>query len=186
MHLLDSTQDLFYPCHLNNKYITSCPEIYSDWQLSKDCERSPTSFVYENNNISENYYCAIWHLADRLQYFTLLPSSTYTNLTEHIADFEKRFGDSSHTTRFSYETNQCRGKCPLGQQTQCMTLNERNSIWGSLSYPTSQACMAIPFDVTCTTNMTALPSSLRHNQNFEHLCANTVLQCESITGLWWS
>ncbi|KAF6022021.1 hypothetical protein EB796_019668 [Bugula neritina] len=44
--------------------VSSCPAYFDDWKLIRDCEKSPTAWVYHTNGVYRNAFCAICNLGD--------------------------------------------------------------------------------------------------------------------------
>ena len=177
----EQRNDFFYPCLINYDLVTSCPKEYSQWAISTHCRDSPTSFVFEYGKIFKNFYCAICNLGDLLEITSILPYSLYltTNLSDTIPSLGKPGNSgSSSIIRLSYQSKQCCGVCDDDVEERCYNISITNNLWGNMLAVEHGGCISAPFNATCSTNLTTLPSTLEHNMDVEFLCPHIEI-CKS-------
>ena len=179
----EQRNDFFYPCLINYDLVTSCPKEYSQWAISTHCRDSPTSFVSKDHKIFKNFYCAICNLGYIWESALLLPDFLYriTNLSDQIPSLGKRVIVGyviSSIIRLSYQSKQCCRVCDDDVGELCYNISINNNLWGNILVVEHGGCISAPFNTTCSTNFTILPSTLEHNMDVEFLCPHTEI-CKS-------
>jgi len=117
--------DYFYECPRERIYKSKCASMYSEWKLSKDCEWGPVSFVYYNNIVFRNYFCAICDVNYPLEYGETVTSGSLEDL----------FAESVYVSLRSYITTirlsfnwQCCGRCVQDFQPACSKIDNSTSV----------------------------------------------------------
>ena len=141
-----TTEDRVEPYWCYQKAIvSSCPSYFKNWKLSRDCKEAVSSWIYYNDTIYRNSYCAICHLGDEI-----IQSSTETlstnspflrklvyNYLQHSLPQPER----SDIGRVELDVNS--NTCSyIGRMT-----NSSYKTWESINV--DQTCVKLPFSTNC-------------------------------------
>jgi len=141
--------------------VSSCPAYFHDWKLNRDCEKSPSAWVYHTNGVYRNAFCAICNLGDDILSAQVegvpgkgLLQSNYTyRILDIIYDYEwDRPITISNTLTTVVRLNANTRECCIS--TTCYNITYL-STWGTI--PTRDAYLWLPFNTSYTDE-----SSLHH------------------------
>ena len=155
----------------DTEIISSCPPKYNDWTLSESCKRSSTNFIYYGNKVFKNFYCAICHLGDDLEYAYVTPPEDFSleNLFYAAPVVGKSQETGKHLIQFSYESNQCCGLCDGIFGYSCALIDHLNSSWIN-TITTLKHGPAVEFDFKKTKKF---PTSSKIRLDFANVCPQT-------------
>jgi len=98
--------------------------MYSEWKLSKDCEWGPVSYVYYDNIVFRNYFCAICDPTNKLELSEIVTGNFLDNL------FTKSVQMSTliYTKTIRLSTWQCCRRCAQDPEPVCSKINNSTGI----------------------------------------------------------
>jgi len=118
----------FYECSSYKVYESKCPDMYSEWKLSKDCEWGPVSFVYYYDAVFRNYFCAICNPSYNLEYSEIVTDDPLEDL--FIGSVQ--VSQSSVITTVKLSSWQCCGRCVQDPQPVCSEIDNSTSVLSEL------------------------------------------------------
>ncbi|KAF6033438.1 hypothetical protein EB796_008254 [Bugula neritina] len=111
--------DYYYECLTDKIYKSKCPSMYSEWKLSKDCEWGPVSFVYYNNIVFRNYFCAICDPTNKLE----LSEIVTDNFLDDLFSISVQMSQLSYTKTIRLSSWQCCRRCAQDPEPVCSKIN---------------------------------------------------------------
>ena len=124
--------------------MSSCPPYFKNWKLSRDCKEAVSSWIYYNDTIYRNSYCAICHLGDEIiKSSTRALSTVFPLLRESVDDYlqylPRPTGYSLGRVELDVNSNTC---SYVNQST-----NSSYETWESINV--DQTCVKLPFNTNC-------------------------------------
>jgi len=116
--------DYYYECLTDKIYKSKCPSMYSEWKLSEDCEWGPVSFVYYNNIVFRNYFCAICDPMNILEYNEIVTD----NFLDDLFSISVQMSQLSYTKTIRLSSWQCCGRCVQNFQPVCSKIDNSSSV----------------------------------------------------------
>lgn len=176
--------DYFYPCDFEGgmELVSSCPELYTSWKLSNDCEESPEFLVYSSFYVYRNSYCAICNLGDFIADADInpppIPSSL--KLAQYIPELTQ--SDTEYIIRMSYQLKHCCGRCPGESNEYCTPLTQLHLQWGQIWDVMKNTCFLAPFNTTCNNDtLSTQPYYDSWDVKLQFLCPNVNFACTNIS-----
>jgi len=98
--------------------------MYSEWKLSEDCEWGPVSFVYYNNIVFRNYFCAICDPMNILEHSEIVTD----NFLDNLFNISVQMSQLIYTKTIGLNTWQCCRRCAQDPQPVCSEINNSTGI----------------------------------------------------------
>ena len=163
-----TTEDRVEPYWCYQKpIVSSCPSYFMNWKLSRDCKEAVSSWIYYNNTIYRNSYCAICHLGDDIIQSSTEGISPVFHLARELV--------SNHINiKTSVPTSSHIGLVKLDVNSNTCSYNDLNA---STSYKTwdsigvDQHCFKLPFNTNCNNKNSWSETFPFSNLSTESLCS---------------
>ncbi|XP_067948892.1 uncharacterized protein [Watersipora subatra] len=124
--------------------ISTCPPYYNDWRISKKCKEPISSWVYQNQTIYRNAFCAICNLGDDILMVNVellegfVPLSVkFTNFLSNALDYVK--DDFTGLIEIDVDQLTCCFQSDCGPTA--------TGLWGEVNIQTQ--CKNLPFNTSC-------------------------------------
>lgn len=155
---------------LQRAVVSTCPEYFSTWKLHRDCEQSPSSWVYHNKTVYRNMYCAVCNLGDAIVEANIEGFNGDFSFKDKFtkAVFEEwRPGNTSsyqELVHVDVNSNEC---CVKG-----VCLHNSQILWGAVIAGTMSR--ALPFNISLQDGITSLNGSFQSTDlKLDYFCSAT-------------
>ena len=126
--------------------MSSCPSYFKNWKLSRDCKEAVSSWIYYNDTIYRNSFCAICNLGDEItQSSTEGISDTDPLMRDLVRDYlqyvlPEPIWEDIGRVELDVNSNTC--------SYYYQTTNSSYETWESINV--DQTCVKLPFNTNCT------------------------------------